>query len=670
MAAPSQKPWTTNSPEGGRDRLPGVPFPLLASPVKLGPMQLRNRLALLPHGLFYADRSQLVATDRHIEYYAARARGGVGLVCLESSVVSRDGMLGSPLIQSSDARAVAPYRRIVEAVHAEGAKVCGQLTHFGNQGSSAATRQALLGPSRLPDLALREQPRPMDASDMARIRADFATGAAHMVEAGFDAVELKVGHDGILRQFLSPLTNDRTDQYGGSIENRLRYLLQVTEAVRRAAGPDVAVGIRLGIDEHVPGGYGLDEGVAFAKGFEASGLVDYISSDAGIFASVHTVVPPMSIPEGFHEDAIERVTRAVSVPVIAFGRIWRPEHAERLLAEEKAAVIGMARALLADPELPNKAFGGHAERIRPCTACNQLCVGNSAKVLPVSCTVNPYAGHGEHRPEARPGGTVVVVGGGPAGQEAARAAAEDGRRAILFEAAPELGGQLALAARTAGRDGWRPYLDWLAAELERLGVDVRLGTVAEADHVREADPELVVLACGATSPAGLDGAVDLDAFLTGEQIARRVAVIDQGAAGPPLWTAALEAAMRGASEVTLVTPLPAVGGDLDGTTFLTLYGDLTRRGVRFLTDHVVTGLDGTTVTALNVYSGSETSFEADLAVSSAPRRPAADALAEALGDLRPVVVGDALAPRDAAHAIREGQEAIAALAVPVQYDRM
>ncbi len=641
-----------------------TPFPLLASPVRLGPMELRNRLALLPHGLFYADRSQLVGTDRHVEYYAARARGGVGLVCLESSVVSRDGIMVSPLVLSSGERSVGPYRRIVEAVHAEGAKVCGQLTHFGNQGSSGATRRPLLGPSRLPDLAVREQAKPMDAEDMARVRADFAAGASNMVEAGFDAVELKVGHDGILRQFLSPLTNDRSDEYGGSLEGRMRYVLEVTEAVREAVGPDVAVGIRLGINEHIPGGYGIEDAVAFAQAFEASGLVDYLSSDAGIFASVHTVVPPMSLPEGFAEDDIEQVTRATSLPVIAFGRIWRPEHAERLLVEEKAAMVGMARALLADPELPNKAFAGHPERIRPCTACNQLCVGNSASVLPVSCTINPYAGYGEHRPKAPPGGTVVVVGGGPAGQEAARAAAEDGRRVVLFEAEPALGGQLALAARTGGRDGWQPYLDWLAAELDRYEVDVRLGAVAGADDVRAADPELVVLACGSTSQASLDGAVDLDSFLAGEDIAPRVALIDQGAAGPPLWTAALEASMRGAGEVTLVTPLPAVCGDVDGTTFLTLYGELSARGVRFLTDHVVTGLDGTTVSAVNVYSGAATSFEADLAVSSAARSPAADALAEALDDLHPVVVGDALAARDAPHAIREGQEAIAALAAP------
>jgi len=634
------------------------PFPLLSSPVDLGPIRLRNRLALLPHGIFFAERGQLVATDRHVEYYAARARGGVGLVCLESSVVSTDGMIGAPLVLSSNPRSLSGYQRIVEAVHAEDAKVCGQLSHYGNQGSSLVTRRPLLGPSRLPDVAIREPAKRANADDMARVRDDFDAAAANMVEAGFDAVELKVAHDGILRQFLSPLTNDRDDEYGGSVENRMRYVLEVAAAVRRTIGPDLALGIRLCLDEHLPGGYGVEDAVAFARAFEASGLVDYLSSDAGIFASVHMVTPPMSVPEGFAEDAIEQTTRATALPVIAFGRIRRPEHAERILAEGKAAVIGMARALIADPDVAAKAFAGHPERIRPCTACNQLCVGNAMKSLPVSCTVNPSVGYGERRPSAGPGGGVVVVGGGPAGQEAARVAAEDGRAVTLFEAAPALGGRLATAAATGGRDGWRPYLDWLASELARLGVDVRLGHAATAQDVRAEDPEVVVLACGSTGSPGMDGAAELDAFLAGDAAPSRVALVDEGSAGLPLWTAALEASMRGATDVTIVTPVPVVAGDVDGATFLALYGDLTRLGVGFLTDHVATGREGRTLTAVNVYSGATTTVEADVVVTSTARRPAGEDLARDLAGMRIVTVGDALAPRDAAAAIHEGQNAI------------
>jgi 2,4-dienoyl-CoA reductase-like NADH-dependent reductase (Old Yellow Enzyme family) len=638
-------------------------FPLLTSPVALGPMALRNRMALLPHGLFYADRNRLVATERHVEYYSARARGGVGLVCLESSVVSRDGMMVAPLMLATEPAAGDGYRRIAEAVHAEGAKVCGQLTHYGNQGSSVSNRAPLLGPSRLPDIALREAARPVDGEVMARLCVDFAAGAACLAEAGMDGVELKVGHDGILRQFLSPLTNDREDEYGGSIANRMRFVLEVTEAVRAAIGSGVALGIRLGLDEHLPGGYGVEDAIEFTRAFEGSGLVDYISSDAGVFASVDRVVPPMGLTAGSEEETIRRTAQATGLPVIAFGGIRTPEHGERILAEGSVAVIGMARAMLADPEFANKAIAGTPERIRPCTACNQQCVGNSQIIVPVTCTVNPFVGYGERPPRDRPGiraRRVVIAGGGVAGQEAARVAAEAGHSVTLLEAADRLGGQLALAATAPGRAGWRPYLDWLAAELERLKVDTRLGLAATVADVSAMRPDLVVIACGSTTEPALKGGLDVDTFLTGGISGRRVALVDRGAAGMPLWSAALVACERGAAEVTVVTPLPLVGGELDGTTFLTVYAELRRREVRMLTDHVVTDrLPGGELELMQVYSGAISQLECDVVVTSSPRRPAGGELAAGLAAVTTVTVGDAVAPRQAYDAIREGQSILA-----------
>ena len=645
-----------------------MPFELLASPVTLGPMPLRNRLVLLPHGLFFADRSRLVATQRHVDYYAARARGGVGLVCLESSVVSRDGMMVAPLMLATGPGAGEGYRRIAEAVHAEGARVCGQLTHYGNQGSSIGNRAPLVGPSRLPDVALREPARPAGPGDMARLCEDFAAGAACLAAAGMDAVELKVGHDGILRQFLSPLTNDRADEYGGSVENRMRFVLAVAAAVRDVIGPGVALGIRLGIDEHLPGGYGVQDAIAFAGAFERSGLVDYLSSDAGIFASVQTVVPPMALGAGPEEASIARVADATALPVIAFGAIRTPEHAERILAEGRVAAVGMARALIADPQLGAKAFAGTPELIRPCTACNQQCVGNSQMILPVSCTVNPFVGYGERPPESTLTGTgrVVVAGGGVAGQEAARVAAEAGHPVTLFEATAELGGQLALAATAPGREGWLPYLDWLAGELKRLGVDVRLGEPADAPTVAALDPELVVIACGSTAEPTLDGAIEVDGFLADPTVGRagRVVLVDRGAAGLRLWTAALAAAERGSDEVTIVTPLPAVGAELDGTNFMTVYGALRARGVQLMTDHVVTEGRGGGLAVTQIYSGMSGELDADTIVTCSPRVPMGAALAAALPDVATITVGDAVAPRQVYDAVRDGQSILAAAADP------
>jgi 2,4-dienoyl-CoA reductase (NADPH2) len=561
---------------------------------------------------------------------------------------------------ASSPSSIAGYCAIAEAVHAEGARVGGQLSHYGNQAASAATREPLVGPSALPDVAVREPALPLDRAGMDRIIENFVAGAQSLAVAGFDAIEVKVAHDGLLRQFLSPLTNDRSDEYGGSIENRMRYVLEVVRAVRAAIGDDIALGIRLVLDECLPGGYDLDDGLAFAQAFEASGDVDYISSDVGIWASVHMVTAPMALPEGYAEEAFSRASAATSLPVIAFGRISRPDYAERLLSEGKAAAIGMARQLIADPEYANKALGGRPETIRPCTACNQLCVGNAMKLLPVSCTVNPWVGFGEDEPGGAQGevGRVIVAGGGPAGMEAARVAAERGRTVTLLERSDRLGGRLALAAETGGRDGWRSYLDWLEAELARLAVDVRLGVEATRDGLDEA--ELVIVACGShpgvPALAG-EEVIELDDYLLSAPPAERVVLADLGAAGPPLWFAALDAARRGA-EVTIVTPTPVVAGDLDGATFLALYGELSQLGVRFMTDRIVSGVDDGRVAVTNVYSGDSAALDADLVVVSARRVAAGEEFTEGLpAGTDVVVVGDALVPRDAAAAIREGQKA-------------
>jgi 2,4-dienoyl-CoA reductase-like NADH-dependent reductase (Old Yellow Enzyme family) len=641
------------------------PFPILRSPVSIGPMRLRNRVVLLPHGLFYASRPRLLPVQRQIDYYRARARGGVALVVTESAVTSADGEQRGPLVMSSDPRCVPGYARMAEAVHAEGALVCGQITHFGNQGEQRVTRRPLAGPSALADPGRREPAARMSSATLARIRDDFATSARHLRTAGFDGVELKASHDGLLRQFLSPLTNDRDDEYGGNAENRVRWLIEVARAVRGEIGPGLGLGVRLVLDEEYPGGYGIEDGVRFVQALHASGVVDYVSAAVGISnASIERAVAPMSVPEGFTADRLGEASKASPLPIIAVGRLHRPEFAESLLAGGQATAIGMARELMADPDWANKALGGTPERIRPCTACNQLCIGNLFELIPVGCTVNPYMGFGEVRKRPRLAKSrVVVVGGGPAGMEAARVASEDGHLVSLLERGTALGGQLALAGRVGGRHGWQEYLDWLERELIRLRVDIQVGTEGTVDSIERLGPDLIIRATGSIpGTAPFDGTISLDEFIGSTAPLGRVALVDCGIAGPPLWTATLEASLRGADTVTVVTPLPSFGADIDMATFRDLYRTLHKRGALFHTDHAPVRREGDRLVTRNVYTGALTEIGVDVVVASTPRVADGAKLQARLELLAPVVaIGDAVAPRDAPAAIREGQAALGSL---------
>jgi mycofactocin system FadH/OYE family oxidoreductase 2 len=641
-------------------------FDHLFRPFELGRVALRNRVVFGPHVTMFGS-ADCRPTRRDRFYYEERARGGVGLIVTGSQFVHPTSE-HSRTIDGSTREGALLWRDTIAAVHEHGARIFAQFTHHGIEINTQHTRRVQWGPSAVPNPAAGgEVPKAMTRADIRELEQAFAAAAGYAVEAGFDGVELKVGHDGLLRTFLSPHFNRRTDEYGGSLENRMRLALETIAGVRAAIGPDVPLGIRFCLDEGFPGGYGLDEAVEMARRFGASGHLDYLNADMGTWLRADLQVPPMTVPQGFALAATRRAREASGLPTVAFGRIKDPAMAEAALADGTADLVGLVRALLTDPEWANKAREGRVEDIRPCVACGQECVGRLARDLPIGCVHNPAAGDEERlgvttlapAPVAK---RVVVVGGGAGGMKAAEVAAMRGHRVTLLERAPALGGQVALAATAPGHAEWGEIVTHLAGRLERLGVDVRTGVEATPDAVLAEAPDAVVVATGAGAgpppfPAG-DGVRVLDELrvLRGaEPAGEDVVLFDLGVRfeGSAL---AETLAARG-NRVRWVTPAPTVAFQVDPTTMIPLRRRLGQEGVELVPESVILDAADGGVTVMNTMAATTSRLERVDTVVVAGGKAPRGALAEALEGRVPELhaIGDCVAPRHVAIAIREGE---------------
>ncbi|MGY1590700.1 mycofactocin system FadH/OYE family oxidoreductase 2 [Geodermatophilus sp. SYSU D00708] len=635
----------------------------LASPLRVGPVTLPNRVVFPAHLTNFAVDG--LPTARHAAYYAARAAGGAGLVVTEESTVDPADRPYEKLVRGHD-DAVAPgWRLVTDAVHAHGVPVFAQLNHNGGQSDATHTRAPVLAPSPVPDPLFREVPREASAADLARLVGGYADVAARCAAAGFDGVEVQASQSSLVRQFLSPATNRRTDGYGGPLENRVRFLVEVLTAVREAVGPGRAVGVRLAGGEGVDGGTTLADAAATARLLAAAGLVDSVSTTVGVAtATLEQVVPPMTTEPGYARSvsaAIRAAVRAVSdVPVIGVGRFLTPAQAEQALADGDCDLVGVARGQIADPGWAGKACTGRAAEIRRCLGCNQECIGRVGTNRPLGCVTNPRAGREAPLPAPVRRRRVLVVGGGPAGLRAAATAAQRGHAVTLLEQAPATGGAVLVAASAPGRDGLRPLVDDLAAECARAGVDVRTGSRATPDDVRAHAPDVVVLATGArpARPAWAgDSArvVDVRDVLTGaaSPTGHVLVVDDLGAAAGPSVAELL--AGRGCA-VEVVTAAMVVGQDLG----LTLDRPRWQRraaelGIRQSTDLLVQAVEGRAVRALHHPTGAVQERAVDWVVVATHAR-ADDELWRALrgSGLEVHRAGDCLAPRRASAATLDG----------------
>jgi mycofactocin system FadH/OYE family oxidoreductase 2 len=572
------------------------------------------------------------------------------------------------MIEAYNPEVVSDYQKLTAAVHAFKTPVFAQLRHHGFQSSGAISRQAIWGPSAISDIAFGETAKAMEKEDMAAIVEAFSRAAVLAREGGFDGIEIDMGPESLLRQFLSPLSNLRQDEYGGSLENRMRLPLEVIDGVRKAAGEDFTVGIRLCADEMFWGAITTDESCKFAQHFETTGKVAFINISVGTYYNLHLVLPSMHTPFGFTLETSEQIKKSVNIPVIASHQIIFPQMAEEILKESQADAVGLVRGLICDPDAPNKALGGKLKDIRYCVKENQGCIGRINQSKTLSCIQNPSVGYEKlevkDKTKAAIRKRVMVVGAGPAGLEAARMASARGHDVILYEKGEVPGGQVNLIRKRPSRKGIAEIIRYLHLMLERLHVPIITGVEVTPEMVLEKNPDAVIVATGSkprTKPVpgeyGPPSVLNVWEVIEGPfPVGEKILFVDEN--GGHHATATVELLADQGKKVDMVTSDLFIGVELAplGDLYLTRQR-LLQKGVTFTTDMVIDKIDGNKVKARYTYTNEPVLFEGyDTIVLDMGNR-VDDRLYRLLkGRVKELYrVGDCVAPRGIDMAILEGR---------------
>lgn len=646
---------------------------LIWSPLQLGPVTVRNRIVFSAHLTNYARDG--LPTEQHAAYYAERAAGGVGLIITEEHSTHPTDWPYEKLIHGFHRDVIPGYRRITDAVHRHRTPIFAQINHNGGQASSLYSRLPVWAPSPVADPLFREVPKAVDRSEIAEIVASYARVAEHCAEGGFDGIELQCSHSSIVRGFLSPATNLRTDDHGGSLANRARLLLEIVAAVRSAIGSELALGVRICGDELIEGGTTIEDAVEVARMVEASGHVDYINTSIGVAtASLFMIEASMHIPPGYAMFIPSAIREAVDLPVVGVGRFKDPLQAERALAEGQCDLVGVVRGQIADPEFVAKARAGSTDDVRLCLSCNQECVGRMGLNRWLGCIENPRTGResqgvGSPRPVSH-GRRVLVVGAGPAGLQAAIAAARNGHDVTVLEREGVAGGQVRVAASVPNRAELGDLVRNQLHEAGRLGVTIEYGVEVDAAEVARRRPDTVVVATGARAarpwwaPADADWIVDVRDVLTGDvHPSGDVVVLDE--LGFHHATSVAELLADRGCRVEVISPGMVVGQDLGITLDLeTWWIRAEAKGIVQSTELVPMGVDGDghAVNLQHHPTGSMQTREPDWLVLAVPADPADRLYHELLGsdeltcrDVEVHRVGDAVAPRRAHAAVIDGE---------------
>lgn len=662
-------------------------YPNVFSPIQLGPIEIPTRYFFAPHGSALSAGSKPL--DDLIAYSAERVRGGgCGLVVVALAIHER-GRTRQPSPHPPEN--VAAFRAMADAIHEAGGKIFGEtLYHW----TGAGQWQPLSPPGPAFGPSVRQfayggravSTHAMSKAEIREMLAAIGQTAAHMREAGFDGIMLHASHAALIEQFLSPYFNARTDEYGGSLENRMRFVTEALEAAREGGGSAFAVGMRFNCDEQIAGGYGVETAREVVKTLCDRGLLDYIDLDVGLEPQqFHHGMPTGFERKQYYRPFVEQVRAAAGrVPVLSvLGNITDMAEAEAAIAAGVCDVAGSARQLIAEPRFVQNAREGREELGRTCIACNWCTAagGDGAQ----GCTINPASyrerlwGVETFKPAAKPC-RVVIVGGGPGGMEAARVAALKGHRVTLFEARERLGGALALWAELPGREHYRPAVDWWERELERLGVDVRLDAEARAGLVLAERPDAAIIATGAgysrggrsiTMDADIPGH-DLpfvyrpeDILLGGPRPSGKVFLFDSE--GYHTGTGIAEMLAGEGAEVQFVTAgySPVSARLTDNWEERYVVQRLKTSGVRLRPTTWLRAIGEDAVTLYDIHTEEESREAADAVILSTMREPL-DALARELEGKVPQLftIGDALAARMLAAATYEGQKFARAIGEP------
>jgi 2,4-dienoyl-CoA reductase-like NADH-dependent reductase (Old Yellow Enzyme family)/thioredoxin reductase len=542
-------------------------FEHLFAPLRVGQMTVKNRIVMAPMERNYANPDGTVSA-RSKAHYTACARGGVGWIDVESTFVDPKGRGRTHQLGIHEDRCIPGFKELTDIAHSYGARISLEVHHAGRNTSRAISGFQPVAPSPLPCMeAGGDIPHELSAEEIEEIIGRYGQAARRAREAGFDAVELHSAHGYLPLAFLSPYTNRRADEYGGSFENRLRFPLRVIRAIRENVGADLTVGCRFSADQFIDGGLTIDDTAQYARRLEQAG-VDYLHVSAGIYESFEVIIPPMDAPNGFLLPLASAIKRAVSIPVIAVSRINDPVFAEKVLADGQADLVAFGRAFLTDPEFPNKARAGRADDIVKCIGCNQGCVARIAIQQDVTCLVNPVTGR-EVEFEIRPAKIpkkVLVVGGGPAGMEAARVSAARGHHVSLYEQNSDLGSLVRLLAKAPHQEDWSDLVRSASRQLSQAGVSIQLNTKVDEDLIRLVAPDVLIVAAGAViQPEDIPGAgrvavTDIVSVLDGRAVTgNHVVVVGGGRMGLVL----AEWLSYQGTKVTIVERSPVIAQDME-----------------------------------------------------------------------------------------------------------